>query len=298
MKWKKHGLVIKPSKDIWWMQTHAMVPTLQQVEESLYKIYFSGRNDKNQSHIGYALIDLKNPTDVLEYSKDPVLTPGELGCFDDNGVTPSCIIKNDSETLLYYIGWNPGSTTRMHIYGGLAISYDNGITFERYSKAPILERCKVNPYINTAPFALKESHTEWKMYYVSGVEWVNKDFPRYNIQFATSANGKEWNREGHVAIDFEGEENALARPFVIKEEGIYKMWFASKGSSYRMKYAESEDGVNWKRVDSKINIDVSPAGPDSEMLEYAAIVTWNGKKFMFYNGNNYGQDGILLATEE
>jgi predicted GH43/DUF377 family glycosyl hydrolase len=297
--WKKLGLIIKPNKNVWWMQTHCMIPTPEHVEGSLYKIYFSGRNDQNQSHIGFALIDMENPTQVLEYSKEPILKPGDLGCFDDNGVTPSCLVKNGKETHLYFIGWNPGSTIRMHIFGGLALSQDNGKTFERYSRAPIIERNRVNPFINTAPFVLKEDN-RWIMYYVSGVEWVHRDLPRYNIQISLSQDGKNWVREGQVAIDFINDENALARPFVIKEDNKYKMFFASKGESnpnYRLKYAESADGLNWKRLDDQINFDVSTSGEDSEMIEYAAIVVHKGKKIMFYNGNNYGFGGILVAEE-
>lgn len=299
MKWEKLGLIIKPQTNLWWMRTHAMIPTVDMMSESICKVYFSGRNEMNQSHIGYVLVDLNRPNHILEISKEPVLAPGALGCFDDNGVTPSCIVRNEKEIFLYYIGWNPGTTTRMHIFGGLAISKDDGKTFERYSRAPILERNRANPFINTAPFALKEEN-RWIIYYVGGVEWVNKDLPRYNIQIGFSEDGKNWKREGLVAIDFMGDENAIARPFVWKENSIYKMVFASKGEknpNYRLKYAESVDGLNWIRKDSEIGIDVSDSGEDSEMIEYAALVNFKGKKIMFYNGNNYGTNGILAAVE-
>jgi hypothetical protein len=34
------------------------------------------------------------------------------------------------------------------------------------------------------------------------------------------------------------------------------------------------------------------------MIEYAAVVRYKDRHFMFYNGNNYGADGIGLAVEE
>ena len=34
------------------------------------------------------------------------------------------------------------------------------------------------------------------------------------------------------------------------------------------------------------------------MIEYAAVVRHDGRDFMFYNGNNYGYDGIGLAVAE
>ena len=296
-KWNKKGLLIKPNSKLWWMQSHAMIPTPEHIDGNVYKIYYSGRDIDNRSHIGYAVVELGSEVKVVDFSSEPVLTLGDLGCFDDNGVTPSSIVRNGNDTFLYYIGWNPGSTTRMHIYGGLAISNDNGKTFNRYSKAPIIERCKVNPYINTAPFVLKENDL-WRMYYVSGVEWVHKDLPRYNIQYATSNDGKIWSRKGHVAIDFKDKENALARPFVIKEDNKYKMWFASKGDNYRLRYAESDNGVLWERKDDLVGISVSENGKDTAMIEYAAVVPFKGSKYMFYNGNNYGHGGILLAMSE
>lgn len=297
IKWQKKGLVIKPNKDVWWMQTHAMLPTPHQVDGSLYRIYFAGRNKKNQSQIGYALIDLDRPERVLEYKLDAVLTPGRLGTFDDNGVLPSCIVPDGNELLMYIIGFKPGGTTRMDLFGGLATSLDSGETFSRWSEAPIIGRNRVNPFINTAPWVIREEKG-FRMYYVAGTEWVNKDLPRYNIQTAMSEDGKHWLRDGKVAIDFAEGENALARPYVLKENGIYRMWFSSKGQYYLPRYAESEDGVKWIRYDDAVDLKPTPNSPDSEMICYPVVLKNKGKHIMFYNGNGYGVNGICLAVEE
>lgn len=297
-RWTKLGLVIRPDPSVWWMRSHAMIPTPQKLGGSLWKIYFSGRNDDNQSHIGWAIVDLDRPTQPLEYSSEPVLAPGDLGCFDDNGVTPSCVIEDGNELRLYYIGWNPGSTVRMHLFGGLAISNDGGQTFSRWSRAPIIERCPTDPFLNTAPWVVK-ADDGWNMYYVSGTGWRHKDLPRYNIKLARSQDGKTWQRDGHVCIDFADEsENALARPYVVREGGLWKMWFAHKGDAYRLGYAESDDGATWRRNSVGAGIAPGPDGFDSDMQEYAAVIRHNGQRFMLYNGNNYGYDGILLAVED
>ena len=140
---------------------------------------------------------------------------------------------------------------------------------------------------------------EFRIFYVSGVEWINKDTPRYNIKTAKSKDGFNWERRGKVAIDFKNpQENALARPYVIKEENIWKMWFSYKGNSYKIGYAESSDGENWERLDNQAGINLSENGFDSEMIEYASIVKYGDTKYMFYNGNNYGYDGIGLAISK
>ena len=130
------------------------------------------------------------------------------------------------------------------------------------------------------------------MYYVSGCGWKHKDLPRYNIKMATS-------NDGHVCIDFEdSNENALARSYVLSDDEIWKMWFSHKGETYRFGYAESKNGINWERRDDFSGLNVSRSGWDSEMFEYAAVINHKGQHFMFYNGNNYGEDGIGLAIEE
>jgi predicted GH43/DUF377 family glycosyl hydrolase len=298
LTWEKRGLVIRPQPDFRWWRTHAMVPVPEPVAGGVFRVYFSGRDEQNRSHIASVVLDLDRPDKLLDVSREPVLSPGELGCFDDNGVTPSCVARVGERKFLYYIGWNPGSTVRVHLFGGLAVSDDDGRRFTRYSRAPILERTAVDPFLNTAPFVVPE-HSGWRMYYVAGVGWTHRDLPRYHIRTATSHDGIAWKRDGQVCIDFAvPEETALARPWVVREDGIYRMWFAYKRETYRIGYAESRDGVEWQRDDAAAGLSVSESGWDSDMVEYAAVVNHGGRHYMFYNGNQYGYDGIGLAVEK
>ena len=198
--------------------------------------------------------------------------------------------------LLYFIGWNKRSTVRMGLITGLAESFDNGKTFQRVSRAPILERTDLEPYnIMTGPSVIVENGN-WKMWYVSCVGWVNEDLPMYNIKYASSDNGVEWRRDGTVALDFNNyDEHSLARPSVLIEDGVYKMWYSYKGSDYRVGYAESKDGLSWRRLDERSGIDVTPGEIDSQMIGITHVFHHRNRKFMVYNGNNYGTDGVLLA---
>jgi len=299
MKWKKMGLIIRPTGKYDWMISHAMVPVAEWRHGDVYRVYFSGRDAQNRSLIGYAEIDLKEPYIILKFSEKPVLGLGTLGCFDDNGVTPSWIVDDGGRKYLYYIGWNKGLTVRMSLVAGLAVSVDGGESFKRVFKVPILDRTNEEPYtLNTGSCVLIEDGL-WRMWYVSGVEWVNPDLPRYNIKYAESHDGLHWERPGIVCIDFGSpDEHALARPCVRKEGDIYKMWYSYKGRDYRIGYAESEDGIHWERLDHEAGIDVSPSGWDSEMIEYAFVFQHKSLKYMLYNGNNYGHDGIGLAILE
>jgi hypothetical protein len=298
--WSKAGLIFHAYKDEQFIDGYAMVPTLDQVSEKVYKLYFAFRNKQNQSFISFCIIDLET-LKIIDTADSPILSPGDLGTFDDNGVLPSSIIEIDGYKYMYYIGFKPGGTTRMDLFGGLACFNKDG-SLSRYSKAPIIERCKVNPYINTAPFVIKNHYNtsyQYFMYYVAGCGWINKDLPKYNIQIAFSNDGINWIREGKVCIDFKDEnEVALARPYVLFDRGQYHMWFSYKGSAYRIGYASSNDGIEWIRRDEDGGMMESQEKNmfDSDMVAYSCVVPYKDKYYMFYNGNNYGHAGIGLAV--
>jgi hypothetical protein len=301
LKWRKLGRVLVPRVDLSWNQTHMSLPTVECRKGNLVRIYFGGRDYLNRSRVGYADLDLNNPH-AATISAQPALDLGELGTFDDNGVMPCSVVDDDKNKLLYYVGWNPRATTRFSFYSGLAISQDDGNHFERYSRAPILDRTDREPFVNASPMVIRDGDL-WRMYYVSGEGWIHPDLPRYNIKYAESDNGRVWRREGHACIDFGAPgEHALARPCVVKDAQLYRMWFAYKGSNYdvqyRIGYAESEDGKNFIRRDDLANIEVSPSGWDSEMVTYAFVFRYQDRFWMAYNGNNYGRDGFGLAVQE
>ena len=134
------------------------------------------------------------------------------------------------------LGWNPRATTRFSFYSGLAISRDGGNLFTRYSRAPILERTDREPFVNASPMVIRDGKL-WRMYYVSGEGWIHPDLPRYNIKYAESDDGRRWRRDGHACVDFASPgEHALARPCVVKDGRVYRMWFAFKGANYDLQH--------------------------------------------------------------
>ena len=301
MKWIKKGRIFSPNGDPDWMTTHAWVPTAENIKNDLYRIYFATRNKQNLSQIGYVLIDINKPTEILEVSKMPVLELGPLGAFDDSGVFPSCIVDHDSKKYMYYVGWMQGVKVPFYAALALAISLDGGKTYQKYSRGPLLSRNDVDPYI-TATADVKIEVGLWKMWYVSGTQWTienNKPKPHYLVKYAESEDGINWKREGKVCIDFKTEdEYAIARPWVIKEDGIYKMWFSYRGERYRIGYAESEDGIDWERKDEQVGIDLAASGWDSEMIACTCVFEHKGSTYMLYNGNNCGKTGIGYAIME
>jgi predicted GH43/DUF377 family glycosyl hydrolase len=298
MLWKKIGRIYDPKlSNVEWMSRHSMLPIADHIKDDIFRVYCCSRDAEGRSLVGYIVIDINNPKKIIQISENPVFSFGKLGHFDDNGVSPSSIVTVGDRKHLYYIGWKPRSTTRFGLIAGVSVSNDNGESFERISNAPILSINDKEPIsILTAPFVLKMGDT-WQMWYVSGVEWKNPDLPVYNIKYAESSDGINWNQTGHVCISNRDNETSLARPCVLFDEEIYKMWYSYKhnGNTYRIGYAESVNGLDWTRLDGQAGIDISESGWDSEMIEYAFVFIHNEKKYMLYNGNNYGASGFGLA---
>ena len=141
----------------------------------------------------------------------------------------------------------------------------------------------------------------FKMWYVAGSEWIEidgKSMPVYEIKYLESADGVNWGNVGSNCINIEKEnEHGFGRPYVIKHNGLYKMFYSIrvKQLGYRLGYAESVDGVQWVRKDDKMNLDVSEDGFDNEMICYSSVIEINGKLVMFYNGNGFGKTGFGYA---
>jgi len=299
MRWVKKGLIFQPPRNLSWMTTHAAVPCARKLDGNLYRVYFGGRDEHNRSQVGYFEICLDQPYETRSISREPVLYLGELGTFDDRGVMPSWTVDHDGRTYLYYIGWNLGVTVPFYNSVGLATSEDGGKTFHRFSQGPILGRDPHDPFFTGSCCVLVEGAL-WRMWYLSCSRWEKTDSrPKhyYHIRYAESRDGIDWDRTGTACIDFKSsEEYAISRPCVINDADTYKMWYSHRGESYRIGYAESEDGIRWKRRDEEAGIDVSTSGWDSEMIEYPFVFDHKGERYMLYNGNGYGKTGIGLAV--
>lgn len=280
------------------MRAYAAVPIAEHLRGTIFRIYFSSRDDQNRSHTGWIVIDLMEPQRILDISYEPVVGPGELGCFDDSGAMATWLTTVADTRYLYYIGWNLGVTVPFRNSIGLAVSH-NGGRFTRYAMGPIVDRTPTEPHF-TASCCVLQDEGVWRMWYLSCVGWtMHQGRPRhhYHLKYATSLNGINWERNGHIAIDFAStDEFAISRPSVIRDRELWRIWYSYRGERYRIGYAESEDGITWTRRDHEVGIDVSPSGWDSEMIEYPHVFDHEGRRYMVYNGNDYGRTGFGLAV--
>lgn len=298
MTWEKMGLIFNPAVLEKKNLTAALMPIAEVVDEDrgVIRVFFSPRDDKNRSEVHTFDFIIDNPGEVLNITEKSMYSHGKIGTFDDNGITLGSIVQDGSMKYLYYTGWNLTVNVPMNNSIGIAV-FNQGI-FQRIGDGPIMTRTLHEPYSCASPFVLKENGV-FRMWYASMDKWEETpDGLRhyYNIKYCESVDGIHWNRQGHVAVNYENElEYAFGRPFVLHENGVYKMWYAFRGDFYTIGYAESRDGVQWTRKDAEAGIKVSESGWDSEMIEYPYIFDCRNERYMLYNGNGYGKSGIGLA---
>jgi hypothetical protein len=316
MKWKKLGKIFDPTKHKLPNNCHEFAKSPQVlVFDGFVRIYFSAIEiDKIGKHISHVLfVDFdKSFKNIINISSDPVIELGGLGCFDEHGIFPMNVVRDNDKILAYTTGWNRKLSVSADSSIGLAFSNDKGLTFKKYGEGPILTSSLNEPFLISDAFVAKFENV-FHMWYLFGSRWIvdqTEATPQrvYKIAHAISSDGIVWEREGRYIIADKLDKNECqALPTVIHYEDKYHMFFCYrhaigfrtvKERGYRIGYAHSEDLANWTRDDDNAGIDVSPIGWDSAMMCYPHVFRCDGKIHLLYNGNEFGRYGFGLAVLE
>jgi hypothetical protein len=191
----------------------------------------------------------------------------------------------------------------------MAVSHNEGQTFERIGPGPILSYSHDEPFILSGP-KIRRFNDKWYLFYIAGKKWIidnGRPEPVYRIRLATSDDGINFQKMERDLIETKLEaDEAQASPDVFFRDGRYHMFFCyrystgyrSRERGYRIGYAWSEDLLNWHRDDAQTNIDISEEGFDDEMVSYPHVFELDGETYMFYLGNGVGRFGFGAARLE
>lgn len=308
--WTRQGFIFNSAGDRPWSRAYATGPTVEEIDDKVWRIYYTTRDAENRSRPSYIEVEAGNPANILYVHDQPLLDIGAIGTFDDCGVSALSTLDHEGKKYLYYLGWTVRNTVSYHNSLGLALSEDGGRTFRKFSEGPLLSPTYREPYCNGASFTMKDGDL-WRLWYTSFVGWethAGHPEPLYNIKYAESGNGIDWRREQIVSVDFiDGKRNGIARPSVIKDGDLFRMWYCYRGASdyrtnkdhaYKIGYAESKDGKVFTRMDDQVVFDGPPQEWDSVMTAYPHVIRARGKYWMFYNGNMFGKSGFGYATAD
>lgn len=315
MKWIKMGKLFDPTtyRLANGCEEFAQSPQVI-VFDSFVRIYFSTRkkdihNGKYLSFIAFVDVD-KDFKKILSSSTKDVISLGELGTFDEHGIFPINLLKDGNKIFAYTCGWSRRVSVSVETSIGLAVSNNNGITFEKIGCGPIMSSTLNEPFLVGDAFVQKYNDV-YHMWYIFGKKWmaataVEPEARVYKIAHATSVNGIDWHKEEGIQIiaDKLNEDECQALPTVIKIGSRYHMYFCYREATdfrknpkrgYRLGYAYSDDLKNWIRDDEKAGIERTEGEWDSEMMCYPHLFECDSDFYLLYNGNEFGKFGFGIA---
>ena len=316
MKWRKLGKIFDPTGYRLPNNCSEYAQSPQAIVfDDFVRIYFStrvrDRVGKYLSHVSF--VDMaKDFREIIQVSTEPVIELGGLGCFDEHGIFPFNVLKDKGRILAYTTGWNRKVSVSVDASIGLAVSNDNGLSFQKIGEGPVLSSSLHEPFLVGDAFVVLYGDT-YHMWYIHGVKWVRfreSAAPDriYKIAHAMSHDGISWEKEGRqIVADKLGPEECQALPTVIFFNNRYHMLFCyrqpdsfrnNRDRGYRIGYAFSDDLRCWRRNDDEAGIEVSEQGWDSDMLCYPCVFRCDDNVYLLYNGNEFGRYGFGIALLE
>lgn len=296
--WKKLGQIFKMIELHPLLKTHASNPLAVHLHDNVFRVFFSGRDENNKSSVGYVDIDILK-LEVVNICKEPLLKYGDENSFCSHGISIGNVYKQNGKQFILFMGWNirnnehwRGDVGRIELIGNDKMILNPETSFMGTDKED-----KVSL---SYPFVIYHEGI-YKMWYGSTVLWQSENNEMVHvIKYATLKDGETWERKG-IAIPYElGVAQAFSRPVVLIDEQGYHMWYSYRsgdGTKYRIGYSTSTDGITWQRKHDEVGIDVSAEGWDSEMICYPFVFEHKEKKYMLYNGNDFGKDGFGIAVQ-
>jgi hypothetical protein len=296
MEWTKLGRVFNISKGGGEISSHASNPLAIHLKGDIFRIFYSSRNHENKSSVSFVDVDILGQEVINDHCK-VVFKYGGKSSFYSHGVSIGNMYEQGEDKYILFMGWQipVGQHWRGDI-GQLLLLNNKDLYLK--SSIPFLTIDEEDKISLSYPWVVYHNGV-YKMWYGSTISWesVNGEMIHV-IKYATSRDGMNWEKHG-VAIPYKiGVAQAFSRPSVIIDDIGFHMWYSyrsGKGTTYRIGYAFSSDGIKWVNKPEESGIDVSEEGWDSEMICYPFVFDHNNERYMLYNGNGFGKTGFGLA---
>ena len=302
-KWQKLGLLYCPPSTNRHpkLLTHAANPLAVLIEGDVFRIFYSGRDERNRSSVGAVDIDILKQKIVHDHHA-PFFEHGQENDFYSDGVSIGNCYRVGEVQYMLFMGWqSPKNGHWRGDIGRLVVTKDLSLKLD--CRTPLMGAELEDPISLSYPW-VRVNHTNgYDMWYGSTIHWdAGNGEMLHVIKYASSVDGHSWKRKG-LSIPYTlNEAQAFSRPTVLGNRDTgYKMWFSYRsgaGEKYRIGAAISHDAKKWKLSLDEVGIDVSTSGWDSDMIEYPFIIAHKGQNYLLYNGNGYGKTGFGLAVLE
>ena len=175
MKWRKVARIFDPSLHalpngcVGFAQAPQALPF-----DDFVRVYFSTRaldqrNGKYLSHIAFAdfASDMRS---IVRVSDRTVIPLGDLGAFDEHGIFPMNVLRHGDAVYAYTCGWSRRISVSVETAIGLAISRDDGLTFQRLGAGPVLAASLHEPFL-VGDACVKTIGGRFHAWYIFGTCW-------------------------------------------------------------------------------------------------------------------------------
>ena len=218
--------------------THIFAPLVSH-EGGRFQLWYCGSTGRVAERVfSLGLATSPDGRQFKRHSAEPVYAFGD---GKHSVLTPTLLRNPDGSTLReagrlrmwFSSTWFAGGSGQHTLHEATS---EDGISWSRPS-LPLLE----NVY---APSIIREG-TTYRMWFIDVKQdpWV--------IRHASSTNGRNWDvHEAPVlTVDQNWERTRLFYPTVLKQDGVYLMWYGSywagRSSTTALGFAASADGLNW-----------------------------------------------------
>ncbi|MFC7514226.1 hypothetical protein ACFQUU_04325 [Herbaspirillum sp. GCM10030257] len=311
--WKRLGKLFDPQllHPHPWMMEFAQCPTPLLLDEHTVRVFFATRPQRDSkglyvSRPGYVDLSRYNLQDIKAVSPQPLLELGQTGAFDEFGIMPSSVVRDGNDLYMYYTGWTRMESVPYTTAIGVAVSHDHGKTFSRIAPGPVLGLSLDEPYMVNSPI-VKIINDCWHMWYVSGKRWIETEAgPEIVFQHAhaTSSDGLHWKQRRTSIVPALSDDECQDLLCPIQIDGQWHAFFAYRNATgfrtrheraYRLAYARSDDLQNWTRYEIPSLLERSDEGWDSQMICSTQFLEMDGRRWLFYCGNEFGRAGFGAA---
>ena len=200
-------------------------------------------------------------TQWVKYAGNPIISPAQINPgsseFSYWQAWMPTVFYDDGLYRMWYVadGYAP--------YRGWSIGHaisENGLDWYHYEKNPLM--------VQTLPFesqylwhgTILKDGAQYRLYYAGYSSTTQK----WSVGLASSTDRIHWTKLSTPVLTG-GETGSwdvsgVYTPFVIKEEGIYKMWFAGVNpSSQAVGYAISTNGLSWEKYSGNPVLTANPS---------------------------------------
>jgi beta-lactamase class A len=266
--------------------------------QRFYMWYAGRRRDpeglKTPVDVGYA-----TSPDGVHWTKstaNPVLGRGPRGDYDENLISAPYVLYDGGQFHMWYSAANYA--------GKWSIDYatsPDGIEWAKYGDNPLFAAAGTGRWdaVYVAEPCVLYNGSFFQMWY-NGASRVTETL----LGYAVSPDGVHWTpfQEDQPVLDVgprdAWDDFAVARAHVLYDGEQYKMWYEGHdGSTWRIGYATSPDGIRWQRPTDHPILDLGPAGAWDSQVVSEPYVLFDGRTYwLWYSGYDGDLYRVGLAT--